>query len=218
MSPHVAPSCSPEHSGDTQTQTPCTAHTPIPSLQAPQPCPPRMQAGPGCWRRAQHRVNYLLLHNAGAQRVSSLPLPWISPLPPRPVPAPPAPAHWCPWLYFSARDQLFPCQTFMFLFNSLSASQISTDRLLQCLPWKKMRCHKLFLIQVNKISPLFLTQSSLMLVANFRAQREAQGHWLGPSTGDTVGSLPCHFCKASKGPALLQRASCDPEPQNSPKL
>lgn len=60
-----------------------------------------------------------------------------------------------------------------------------------------------------------------MLVANFSAQRsEHKGTGRGPArgTGDTVGSLPCHFCKASKGPALLQRAACAPEPQNSPKL
>lgn len=134
---------------------PCTAYTLIPSLQAPQPCPPRMQVGPGCWRRAQHRVNYLLLQQCWST-AGFLPPAALDLTPPsQACPSSSSPAHWCSWLYFSARDQLFPCQTFMFLFNSLSASQISTDRLLQCLPWKKMRCHKLFLIQVNKISSLF---------------------------------------------------------------
>lgn len=87
---------------------PCTAYTLIPSLQAPQPCPPRMQVGPGCWRRAQHRVNYLLLHNAGAQRVSSLLLPWISPLPPRPVPAPPAQLTGVPGSILAHETSCFP--------------------------------------------------------------------------------------------------------------
>lgn len=71
----------------TSIKTLCIAYRQITSLQAPQPCPPRMQVGRGCWRKVQHRVYYRLLHNVGAQWVSSLLLPWISPLPPRPAPA-----------------------------------------------------------------------------------------------------------------------------------
>lgn len=57
--PIWVPAFSPEHSGQAHKHVnPQYSTQADPSLRAPQPCPPRMQVGPGCWHRAQHGVNY----------------------------------------------------------------------------------------------------------------------------------------------------------------
>lgn len=133
--PVWVPSLSPKQTGQTYTHiytykyikplytnTSRPTRASIPAL----PCPTGDAAWP--WLLAQGSawgdgiVYCLMLACSG---YTSFPPPWTSPHLPCPSPAPPPHADWHPWLYFSTRDRLFPCQRFMVLFSSLSASQIS---------------------------------------------------------------------------------------------
>lgn len=150
-------------------------------------------------RRRQPNVIVISCPMPERSRTSLLALPF-------PCPARfPGRAAWLLQLYFRTADWSFPCHRSGFLFNSLSASQISKDGLLLCLLWKKMHCRKLFLIKVNKVSLFLFFPPCFDVVANFSSQRsDPKGTGQGPARG-TGDARCCQRCPGTA--ARVMRAS-----------